>query len=229
MGIEAITKALLRLYLKRSGITKEDLARDWGFDPNPERYMKLDSFLNAEARVRLTCLGDRQHHQIAKKVSDDFEHGLANGGQLFAGASDALIPIASYLRQAILTVAEVADGHRQVMLSGPYDRPRGPGATEEYLRAKLVGETEKLAADGFDHPICDWDRKIKEATLDLEAWRYDFTPEHNFTPRIGDDIKLVGPRFEIWDGGIFMPKSAAETAAEAELNIKPIARTPVAG
>ena len=227
MGIEAITKSLLRLYLEEAGVTKEDLATEWGFDP--KRYMTLDHFVDAEARVRLTCLGDRLHHGIAKGVSDRFEHGLANGGQLFAGASDTLIPIASYLRRAVFKVAQVDDAHRQVMLSEPYDRPRGPGGLEQYLSATLVGESEKLAADGFDHPICEWERKIKEATLDQETWRYEFTPEHNFTPQIGNEIKFVGPRLEIWDGGIFMPKSAADKAAEAELSMKPIARRPEAG
>ena len=100
MGIEAITKSLLRLYLEEPGVTKEDLAAEWGFDP--KRYMTLDHFLDAEARVRLTCLGDRLHHGIAKSVSDRFEHGLANGGQLFAGASDTLIPIASYFAEQSL-------------------------------------------------------------------------------------------------------------------------------
>lgn len=222
MGVEAIKKAYLRLHLERQGVSEPELAREWGFKPKGG-YMEQEKFLNSEARLRLVCQGDALHHRIAREVSDSFEHGLANGGALFARAKDALMPIARYLREAILSVAEVPDEHRQTIQADPYARPRGLGGLEQYFRTKLVGDSEELAAEGYDHPCCDWQQKIKSVTLDPEIWRYSYTPEHTLTARIGENLKMVGGNLEAWDAGHFTPESAAgKQAKEAQEDVNPV-------
>ena len=211
MGIEAVSKADLRLHLKKNNIREQELATQWGFNPNGT--MKLATFLETEARVNLTCQGDRDHYKIAKEVSDKFEHGLANGGALFSGARDALMPISRYLREAIFRVAEISDEHFLALLSDPYDVPRGPGRFDHYMHGKLIGGNGALSAEGFDHPFCEWKNGIKDVTLNEATGVYSYIPDYALTARVGVDVQLSDLRFEIWDGGIFTPKSAAEVRA----------------
>lgn len=213
MGVEAITKAYLRVHLEKKGASEAELANEWGFKPKGG-YLEQEKFLRTEARVRLVCQGDALHHKIARKVSDSFEHGLENGGALFGPARDALMPIARYLRAAILEVARVPKEHQQTLFTDPYARPRGLGGFEQYFRTTLRGDSEELAHEGRDHPCCDWQYTIKAATFDSETGLYSYTPDHTMTARIGQEIKMVGGTLEVWDAGHFTPESAAEKAAK---------------
>jgi hypothetical protein len=213
MGVEAITKAYVRLHLEQRGISESELATEWGFKPKGG-YMQQESFLSAEARVRLVCQGDALHHKIARQVSDRFEHGLANGGALFGPARDALMPIARYLREAIFVVAGVSEEHRDALMTAPYARPRGLGGLEQYFRTTLVGDSEVLADEGRQHPCCDWEHTILSATFDEDSGLYSYKPNHNMTARIGKGLQLVGGTLEVWDAGHFTPESAAEKAAK---------------
>jgi len=214
MGIEAIKKASLRHHLESRGTSKDQLADEWGFDPN--RYMKIDQFLDAEARVRLVFQGDALHHRIAREVSDSFEHGLENGGALFAKARETLLPTAQHLRRAILEVAEVPDEHLRVMVAKPYDVPKGLGGLEQYFRSALIGEGDNLAPEGAPHPHWEWTHSMKSVQLDEESWVYSFTPDHKMTARVPEGFSFRPGNIEVWDGATFTPKSAAELAQEAE-------------
>ena len=209
MGIEAITKARLRVFIEDSGLTESEVAANWGYKPNGG-YMKEEPFLIAEARMRLVCQGDALHHKIARQVSDNFEHGLANGGELFEPARDCLIPIANYLRQAIFVVARIENEDIMTLNTEPYSRPRGLGGLEQYFRTTIVGDLDKLAAVGCAHPQWEWHHSLKSVTFNVETSSYSFSPDTKLTARVGTGTTMNGGRLEVWDAGYFIPESAAD-------------------
>lgn len=214
MGIEAIKKACLRCYMQTHDINKTELAELWGFDP--KRSQSLDHFLDSEARVRLAFHGDALHHKIARAVSDSFEHGLKNGGELFKQAREALVPTAKHLRHSILEVANIDEQHFQTLTGSAFSRPRGLGGLEQYFRSVLVGE-EVQGSDGWPHPCWDWKHSIKAVKFDAENGVYSFTPDHNMTARISPSHVFKPGNLEVWDGGVYMPSSAGDILMDSAL------------
>jgi hypothetical protein len=207
MGMEAIKKACWRAELTRRGISKEDLASEWGF--RRDGRVKIDEFLDRSARLRLAFKGDAKHHRIAKDVSDSFEHGFANGGDLFKLAAAALVPTAAYLREAIVDLSGPAGEHRAVLLGDKYLDPRGPAGLEQYFRGLLIGPADgKLAAEGQDHPFCVWEIEVDVRPNEDGTRSYEHKP--TLTPCIGQNIKLRPSNHQVWARGTFKPKSAAE-------------------
>lgn len=216
IGMEAITKASLRKYQADTGKSDDDLANEWGCDrtrlPNPKN---LGAFLHHKARVHLAFHGDELHHDIAKKVSDDFEHGLQNAGSLFAPARNALVPTIAHLRRAILEVAGLAPEHIVTLNSAPFHNPVGPGGFEFYLRSKMIGVAPDHL-DGPNQPCWDWTHSIKQFEFDSTANKYKFAPDHKMQPRLPEGVKFKNPGFEMWDGGTYLPPSAADTVETEE-------------
>lgn len=207
MGMEAIKKACWRAEIARRGIPKEKLASEWGF--LADGRMRVDEFLDQNARLRIAFKGDAEHHRIAKDVSDSFEHGFANGGDLFKPAASSLVPTGTYLREAIISLAELPKEHHATLLGETYRDPQGPAGLEHYFRAHLIGPIDaQLAADGQDHPYCIWEIEIEARLTEEGSHQYEFKPK--LTPIIGADIKLQPLNHEVWARGAFKPKSATE-------------------
>lgn len=217
MGVEAISPACLRKYLAERGATKEGLAEEWGF--KPDRRMTLDAFLDLNSRIRLVLKDRPDLHKITKEVSDAFEHSTANGGDLFAPARDVLLPVAAALREAIVTVAGVSAEHREVILGKPFDVAKGPGGLEQHIRATLIGgEGDKLAPEGFDHPVLDWKHTIKTVTFEEASNRFGYVPEHTATPQLGPGVEMKDIRIEVFDGSHYQPKPAAHPASRDDVS-----------
>jgi len=211
MGVEAIKKAAWRAEVTTRNISKESLAAEWGYDKNGR--LGIDDFLDQMARVKLVFQGDSSTHKVAKKVSDSFEHGFANGGHLFAPAASAIVPTAKYLRAAIIGLAKPPPEYSSALLSDLYSSPRGPAGVDHYFYGKLRGpESAKLAAEGQDHPYCIWRIDVKARRKDDGSHEYEHKP--TMTPRIGPDIQLVPLKHEAWGKGTFSPKSAATKDAK---------------
>lgn len=212
MGVEAIKTAYWRHLIAAQNITMEGLATDWGFQ-NSGR-IKLVDYLNREARIRGVFRGDTLHHQIAKKVSDSFEHGFANGGELYAKAASTLMPTAAHLRNAMLQILEVPEPHLSVLLGDKFSQPRGPAGIEQYFRGVLIApEGTRLAAPGYDHPFCHWEIEI-EAKRDEERRSTVYTHNPKMTAMIGEGVMLRPTGTEVFGRGTFAPASAAEQASK---------------
>jgi hypothetical protein len=206
MGVEAIKTACWRDEISRRGISAETLAIEWGFD-GAER-LRLEQFLDQNARVRLVFEGDREHHRIAKKVSDDFEHGFQNAGKLFAPSRGALVPTARYLRKAILKMVGMDATDEATLLGDRYLEPRGPAQLEMYLRGKLIGDGTILAEDGYDHPFCDWNLNIETTRNEDGSHSSKFSPK--LTVRIAEKMTFKPTKMEVFARGVFNPPSATE-------------------
>lgn len=215
MGAEALKIASLRMHLEELKISKEELADLWGFSPTRDRT--IGYFLDQQSRMRLVFHGDALHHDIARSVSDKFEHGLANGGALFKDAREALVPSASHLRRSIIEISGIEECHKNELLGKNFERPRGLGDLEQYFRSTLVGEGDLVGIDGWPHPCWDWKHSIKSVSVDEESWVFSYTPDTKITARIPEGFVFRGGSLEVWDGGQFTPKSAGELKSDDDL------------
>jgi hypothetical protein len=73
MGVEALTKAVVREHLRRTGGSEDQLLIDWQVDRK-----RLDS----EIRRRLIFQGDEHCFSKARAVSDGFEHGFTDFSEM---------------------------------------------------------------------------------------------------------------------------------------------------
>ena len=218
MGVEAITPAVLRHHLATTGRTREQLGAEWGFHEDggaasrplldqlaaewgyvPKRgRMSLGQFLEQQARVRLVFQGDEPTHRVAKKTSDEFEHGLRNAGQLHEPARDCLRETARYLRESIFTVVELPQDARSILLSGDYARPRGPAETSTILRGSINSNDETLAAPGELYPYFEWKSEIHDAKIgDNGKLVVDVRQQHR--PIIASGVTVTDLKIVVFD------------------------------
>lgn len=207
MGVEAIKKAAWRVEASRRGLSKEELAKEWGFDPAGR--IRIDEYLDRTARLRLVFKGDAQHHKIAKDVSDSFEHGFENAGNLYKVAASALLPAATYLRECIIDLLDVPEEARRVLLGEPYCHARGPAGLEQYFRGLLIAPSgTRLAKEGHDHPFCVWQIEVEATPSEGGGHEYRHNP--TMTVVIGEGVQLRPLNHEVWARGTFKPRSARE-------------------
>ncbi|MBB1092262.1 hypothetical protein HUU61_13280 [Rhodopseudomonas palustris] len=188
MGIESLTKAVLRKHLSVRDLREDQLIQEWKIDKK-----KLD----ADVRRRLIFLQDQETYNKAKAVSDGFEHGFLDYNEMRNPAREVIVRTARYLRQAILDTLSI-DEDLKARLRG-IDEPRGPINLIRYLRGTLSGNADRLAAPDQRYPIMQWHSKL-ETVVRREDGKYSFTPSEQFTPRLGDGVTFSPSRLEIWDG-----------------------------
>lgn len=209
MGVEAMKTACWRHKIRTEGITKDELARDWGYQEDGR--LNLKQSLNAASRVKLVFQGDSEAHRLAKETSDNFEHGFENAGKLHVPARLCLVATAKYLREAIVNILEISPESKRSILGKKFQRPRGPLGVDTYLFGYLLGDPENLAPDGSDFPYLEWKTDIEDVTFDKKEDRYSFQPNHKFTARIGEGVRLENIRFEMWDVSSFWPTEVTKT------------------
>jgi len=73
MGVEAVTKAVLRAHMRRSGRSLNELVADWNLRISPRTNVGKE--VEREARQRLIFHGDLDCARKAREASDAFEHG----------------------------------------------------------------------------------------------------------------------------------------------------------
>lgn len=195
MGHEALKRVAVRHLLRERGMSSEELGREWSSDPTKLR--NLGAFLEAEARRRLLFQDDSNTHRQAKKVSDGFEHGFEDTGNLRHVARSVFETVARYLRSAIVELTALDQKTRNQLLS--FAEPRGPLRVVKYLWGHLIGAPEHFAAAGRDHPVCDLRTSIKAVQLD-DSDRYTVSYDETMTAWLGENVKLKPNRYEAWDG-----------------------------
>jgi hypothetical protein len=131
MGMEALKGITLKHHLSQTGVAKKQLAEQWGFHVGGRET--IDQYLDHEVRKRILFQNDTETHRKAKKASDDLEHGFTNFGALRPIAKEAIVSTAKYLRTAILDLAGVDEDRKRIILTKPYDTPRGPSKIVKYI------------------------------------------------------------------------------------------------
>jgi hypothetical protein len=203
LGIEAIKTASWRFEAVALGLSKDELAKKWGYDE--KLRLTLDAFMDRHARINLIFKGDKDLHKAAKAVSDSFEHGYENFSALYQPAGQALVKTAACLREEIVRVTGVDASAREKILGDQFARPKGKAAQDTYIKGTLVGEVDDPAASGTTYPYLDWENKLTNVSFDQETQKYSFKPNMQFKANLAEGVALTDIRFEIWDGSFFMP------------------------
>jgi hypothetical protein len=198
MGLEALKPVALEHYKSKTGLSSEDLARQWGY--NPTGRQKISEFLDVQARERLLFNGDQECRKKAKKVSDDFEHGFSNFSQLHPIAREIIVPTATYLRNSILTLSGMEENDAKALIDG-YEHPKGPLKIIKYIWGTMHGNGGELAEEGQAYPYFQWQSKLVRVWLN-EKEKYTTTHDDNMKAVLGKGIRFSPKTPEIWDGSI---------------------------
>lgn len=198
MGIEALKPVALERHRLQTGLSKEQLACEWGFAATGRQ--KLNEFLDVQVRERVLFNGDQDCRRKTKKVSDDFEHGLSNFSELHPIAREVVVPTARYLRTAILTLSGLQETEASALING-YEQPRGPVKVIKYVWGRLQGAGGALAQQGQAYPYLRWQSKLLRVWRDNQG-KYSTRHDDNMTAVLGDGVKLTPERTEVWDGSI---------------------------
>jgi hypothetical protein len=195
MAVEAITKAKVRTEYATRGITEPDLAKELGI----EREQFSGKRLEQGVRKDLLLKGDNEAYRKAKEASDAFEHGYLNYGKVRELSRDVGHRVAEYVRTAILEMCGLDTTIFSKITSDPFDKPLGHWPIVKYLRGKLIGPGEELAAPGNAYPFIKWDFGYKAAKW--EGGKYNVEITENLTPEIAEGISFQAQSFEAWQAG----------------------------
>jgi hypothetical protein len=190
MGVEALTKAVLREHIRKSGGSENQLLVDWQV-----KRKRLDS----EVRRRLIFLSDDPCFDKARDVSDGFEHGFTDFSEMRKPAHEVIVKTAKYLRRAIITLVGMDVALVERALGPKYETPRGPLALVRYWRGTLVGKFDQLAAEDQLYPIFEWRSKLKSVRMGQDGL-YQFEPDETLTAKFGKDVEFHPAALEVWDG-----------------------------
>ena len=145
------------------------------------------------------------------RVSDAFEHGFSDFGDIHKPAREVIVKTAEYLRRAIFELINIDLSLVERALGPAYNEPRGPLNLVRYLRGSLVGRPEHLAAINQSYPMFEWRTKLKSVRIG-EDGLYQFEPDDTFTAKLGEGVQLRQITFEVWDGSKMAPQQGPATA-----------------
>jgi len=207
MGGEALTPVVLRRVLKSGGLDQAVLASEWKVQ---ERQ------LDSEVRKRLVMHGDEVAYSRAKAASDGLEHGFLGFDVVHSHAESVRHCVAEHLRRSIIDELNLDAADSALILAAPYDTPGHLGGAK-YLRGKLIGTGETLAAPGQAHPIFFWTTSTVE-TPNTSPDEVSFDVIENLTGHFADGIRFLRDRIEIWGGQeSAMKNKGAEPRREEDL------------
>lgn len=198
MGIEAITKAVLRTHSATTGKSGVELATEWGVERKN---------VESETRRRLIFREDDSCYKTAKKVSDAFEHGFQDYGQIRKPAMAVLVKTAEYLRLSILESLGMERSLVERALS--HESPRGPLKLVKYIKGKFRGKAEDLPQAGEAFPRIECQSTLKSVSLDAGG-KYAAEVEDKRTLFAGDGVQMGVTRYEVWDGSRMRMQSDKE-------------------
>jgi hypothetical protein len=188
MAAEAITKARVRAECEARGITEQaDLAVELG--------VGLEQ-LDGTVRRDLLLKGDQEVYRKAREASNGFEHGYLNYGEVRELSRDVRHRMAGYVRMAILEMCELDSTVFSKLTSDSFDKPLGHWPIVKYLRGKLIGSGEELAAPGNAYPFIKWSFGFK--TAKWEGGKFSVEMTENLTPEIAEGIGFQAQSLEMW-------------------------------
>lgn len=188
MGMEALTPAALRRERERTGLDDTALAAKYGSDDVRQ--------LSASIRRGVLFQADDEAATKARQASDGFEHGFLDFTRMRTLAAEVRDRTATYLRTAILNIADLDAASRAVLEAPPYDTPLR-SFLARYMWGTLLGEAEDLAAGDQAYPILKWRSRMKDFKRN-EDGTYSITPEETMTPSFNEALEYRQDRFEVW-------------------------------
>lgn len=189
MAVEALTKAMVRTEIQRRGFSSEaELAAKLGVD-----LRKLD----ATVRRDVILAGNNECYENGKAASDELEHGYLGFDEIRAKSAAVRDTMADLVRAAIFGLVGLDSGNAAAMLAEPYTKPLGNWPLARYLRGKLLGPGDRLAAEGNAYPVVSWSVSAKSATLS-QGGSAQMQFSESMTPQLAPGISLKPMRHEVW-------------------------------
>lgn len=189
MAAEALTPAFVRTELRRCGLsTYEELAAQIGVEPRQ---------VEATIRREIVFRGDVDCYRDGKAASDGLEHGFLGFDEIRNKSASIRSRMATLIRNAIFDLIELAPEVTQILQTEPFDRPLGNGPMARYLRGKLIGNGEQLAADGGVYPFIEWTVSVKSAAP-TGPGRMETSFTESMTPKLGPGIVFKPVKHEVW-------------------------------
>jgi hypothetical protein len=192
MAAEAITKAKVRAECEARRITEPDLAAELGIERQQFRGDRLEQAI----RRNLLLKGDDEVYKKAREASDGFEHGYLSYGKIRKLSQDVRHRMAGYVRTALLEMCELDSTTFSKLTSDPFDKPLGHWPVVKYLRGKLVGPGEELAAPENAYPFIKWNVGFK--TAKWEGGKYNAEITENLTPELAEGLDFHLQSIEAW-------------------------------
>ena len=190
MSIEALTMAKIRAECKvRNLKSPEELANDIGIEKK-----NLDPYIRKELLLK----GDNECYSKAKKASDGFEHGFLDYGDIIKSSKDIRHRMAEYIRIALLEMCSLDEGNFNILSKEPFKKPLGCWPIVEYLRGKLIGESDLLAKEGNDYPFMRWEPTIIKASVDKNG-KYNIKMKDAITKELSQGISFQPVSREVWE------------------------------
>ena len=187
MAVEALTKAALRAEVAQRA-SRDALLREWGIERKQ---------LDGEVRRRVIFHGDDDVHDTARTASDAVEHSFENFAAVQGDAARIRDRFASHIRSAIFEIAGINESIVGQLTSDPYDSPRESFPLSRFVRGKLTGAGDALAAPGNPYPRLDWQETIESISRNPDG-SYRVTPTATITPRLAEGVQFAGGSYEVW-------------------------------
>lgn len=198
MGMEALTKAMVRARPNYSGLSQDEIAARLGIETDRlDPSQRLETEILARVRCAELFQGDEDCHRDAKAASDGFEHGYMPFDQIRDRALNVRDRTAAYLREAILNLVGIEDAHRATLLAPPFDQPLGNWPVVKYVRGHLLGDSDDLASEENEYPIMSWRSKITSSEID-EAGDHRLRFDDQVTAHLGEGITFQLMSHEVW-------------------------------
>lgn len=191
MAVEALTKAKIRSMCNELGLEVNDqkgLADKLGIP-----IENLDPII----REKYLLHGDNEVYQEAKNASDGLEHGFMEYPKIQKSAQKTRTRLANYIRLSILEICGLDESEFSVLTKKPFDEPIGYYPIAYYIRGKLSGERNVLAAKDNLYPYMKWNIEIESTHFD-EKGDFQVKPNINCTAELAEGISFSDINIEIW-------------------------------
>lgn len=189
MAIEAITEVRIRTECLRQGLSEVELVE--------KQQCKSADELKKVIRRDFLFQGDIECYKDASRASNGFEHGFMRLSEISQKSSNVRDRTATYVRHAILEMSGLDDNIIKDLISDPYHTPLGHWPLLKYLRGKLIGSSNELAAPGNAYPFVRWGSEIK--TYAFDGSKMEIQVNENLTPEIADGIRIQLKSHEVWE------------------------------
>lgn len=189
MALEALTKVRIRLECRRRSIsTEQELANSLGIELNQ---------LDPTIRRDLILKGDDECYSKSKDASNGFEHGFLGYDKIRDLARDTRHRMAQYIRTEIFEQLGLDEDTYKILTNDPFDKPMGNWPLVKYIRGKLLGNNQEIAATGNAYPFLKWNPIINKCEVDGDG-KVIIQFSENFTQELGERITFQPVSYETW-------------------------------
>jgi hypothetical protein len=197
MGVEALTKAVLRSRFGVNQLTDQVIATQLGIDPNRVDPRRLSGEIEAAVRSRIIFQADTDSYRNAKAASDGLEHGFLPFDQIREKARKTRNRTARYLRCAIVELLNLSPELQSRLTDETHLNPLGDWPLTKYPRGKLIAPTDSLASATNEYPIMTWRTNITSLQMN-EKGEYEVKWNEKITPQLAENVSFRPTSIEVW-------------------------------